>query len=77
MRERVGVQQPEMAVREGRVDLPVLAYSTSGEYGMVKAAAARGWLDQRQAASEILLGIHRAGADLVITYWAKEIATWL
>jgi len=64
------------AVRE-RFDLPVAAYNVSGEYAMVKAAAARGWLDERQAAVESLTAIKRAGADFVVTYWAKELAGWL
>ena len=64
------------AVRE-RFDLPVAAYNVSGEYAMVKAAAARGWLDERQAATESLTAIRRAGADFVVTYWAKELAAWL
>ena len=64
------------AVR-GRFDLPVAAYNVSGEYAMVKAAAARGWLDERQAAIESLTAIRRAGADFVVTYWAKELAGWL
>jgi porphobilinogen synthase len=64
------------AVRE-EFDLPVAAYNVSGEYGMVKAAAARGWLDERQAALESLTAIKRAGADIVISYWTKELATWL
>src|SRR5688572_3740296 len=63
------------AVRE-RFDLPVAAYNVSGEYARVKAAAARGWLDERQAATESLTAIKRAGADFVITYWAKELAGW-
>jgi porphobilinogen synthase len=64
------------AVRE-RFDLPVAAYNVSGEYAMVKAAAARGWMDERQAATESLTVIRRAGADFVVTYWAKELAGWL
>jgi porphobilinogen synthase len=64
------------AARE-RFDLPVAAYNVSGEYAMVKAAAARGWLDERQAAIESLTAISRAGADFVVTYWAKELAGWL
>jgi porphobilinogen synthase len=64
------------AVRE-RFDLPVAAYNVSGEYAMVKAAAASGWLDERQAAVESLTAIKRAGADFVVTYWAKELAGWL
>ncbi len=64
------------AVRE-RFDLPVAAYNVSGEYASVKAAAARGWLDERQAAIESLTAIKRAGADFVVSYWAKELAGWL
>jgi porphobilinogen synthase len=58
-------------------DLPVAAYNVSGEYAMVKAAARHGWLDERQAALESLTAIRRAGADLIVTYWAKEAAQWL
>jgi porphobilinogen synthase len=64
------------AVRE-RFDLPVAAYNVSGEYAMVKAAAMHGWLDEQQAALESLTAIRRAGADLIVTYWAKELAPWL
>jgi porphobilinogen synthase len=64
------------AVRE-EFDLPVAAYNVSGEYAMVKAAAARGWLDERQAALESLTAIKRAGADFVVSYWTKELAGWL
>ena len=64
------------AVRE-RFDLPVGAYNVSGEYAMLKAAGARGWLDERQAALESLVAIKRAGADLVVSYWTKELAGWL
>jgi porphobilinogen synthase len=64
------------AVRE-RFDLPVGAYNVSGEYAMVKAAGANGWLDERQAALESLTSIVRAGADLVVSYWTKELAQWL
>ena len=64
------------AVRE-RFDLPVGAYNVSGEYAMLKAAGARGWLDERQAAVESLTAIVRAGADLVVSYWTKELAGWL
>jgi porphobilinogen synthase len=64
------------AVRE-RFDLPVAAYNVSGEYAIVKAAAARGWLDERQAAIESLTAIKRAGADFVVSYWAKELSGWL
>ncbi|HET7758864.1 MAG TPA: porphobilinogen synthase [Gaiellaceae bacterium] len=64
------------AVRE-RFELPVGAYNVSGEYAMLKAAGARGWLDERQAAVESLTAIFRAGADLVVSYWTKELAGWL
>ena len=64
------------AARE-RFDLPIGAYNVSGEYAMVKAAAARGWLDERQAALESLTAIERAGADVIVSYWAKELAAWL
>jgi porphobilinogen synthase len=64
------------AVRE-RFDLPLAAYNVSGEYAMVKAAAAKGFLDERQAAVESLTAIKRAGADLVVSYWTKELAAWL
>jgi porphobilinogen synthase len=58
-------------------DLPVAAYNVSGEYAMVKAAAAQGLLDERAAVLEALTGIRRAGADIVITYHAKDVARWL
>lgn len=64
------------AVRE-MVDLPVAAYQVSGEYAMLKAAAQRGWLDERRAVIESVMGIKRAGADIIITYYAKEISAWL
>jgi len=60
-----------------RFDLPLAAYNVSGEYSMVKAAAERGWLDERRVALESLASIKRAGADMIITYWAKEAARWL
>ena len=63
-------------VRE-RFDLPLVAYQVSGEYAMLKAAVERGWLDERRAALESLVGIRRAGADVVITYYAKDAARWL
>jgi porphobilinogen synthase len=64
------------AVRE-RFDTPLAAYNVSGEYAMIRAAAAKGWVDERQAAVESLTAIRRAGADLVISYWTKELARWL
>lgn len=63
--------------RERFPDQVLAAYNVSGEYAMVKAAAQRGWLDERRAVLEILTGIHRAGADLIITYHAKDAARWL
>lgn len=60
-----------------RFDLPLAAYSVSGEYSMVKAAAMNGWLDEKAAAMEVLTGIRRAGADLIITYFAEDAARWL
>ena len=61
----------------GRFDLPLAAYNVSGEYAMVHAAARNGWLDGRRAALEVLTSIKRAGADIIITYHAKEAARWL
>jgi porphobilinogen synthase len=58
-------------------ELPLAAYNVSGEYSMIKAAAANGWLDERRAVLETLTGIKRAGADLIITYFAKDAARWL
>jgi len=55
-------------------DLPIAAYHVSGEYAMIKAAAANGWIDEKQVMAETLLSIHRAGADIIITYFAKEMA---
>nr|WP_161982240.1 porphobilinogen synthase [Dictyobacter alpinus] len=58
-------------------DLPVIAYNVSGEYSMVKAAAQNGWIDEQRVVMEILTGIRRAGADMIITYFAPEVAQWL
>jgi porphobilinogen synthase len=66
-----------IAEARAEFDAPLFAYNVSGEYAMVKAAAARGWLDERQAALETLTAIKRAGADAIVTYWAKEAARWL
>jgi porphobilinogen synthase len=57
--------------------VPVAAYNVSGEYAMVKAAAAAGYIDERAAVLEALTGIRRAGADIVITYHAQDVAEWL
>jgi len=64
-------------VRESFPEIPLAAYNVSGEYAMIKAAAANGWLDERAATLETLTAIKRAGADLIITYHAKEAASWL
>jgi len=64
-------------VQERFPELPLAAYNVSGEYAMVKAAAANGWLDERSVVLEVLTGIRRAGADLVVTYHAKDAAAWL
>jgi porphobilinogen synthase len=58
-------------------DVPVAAYNVSGEYAMVKAAAQKGWLDEKRVVLEILTGIQRAGADIILTYHAKDVARWL
>jgi len=63
-------------VRE-RFDVPVGAYNVSGEYSMVKAAARNGWIDEKRVVLEILTGIQRAGADIILTYHAKDAAGWL
>jgi porphobilinogen synthase len=59
-----------------RFRYPVAAYQVSGEYAMVKAAAARGWLDERRVVAETLLAIRRAGADVIVTYFARDVAAW-
>ena len=58
-------------------DLPVAAYNVSGEFAMIKAAAQNGWIDERRVAMEVLTGIRRAGADMIITYFAPDVAGWL
>lgn len=58
-------------------DLPVVAYNVSGEYSMVKAAAQHGWIDEERVVMEMLTGIRRAGADMIITYFAPDVARWL
>jgi porphobilinogen synthase len=60
-----------------RFGVPVAAYNVSGEFAMVKAAAAKGWIDERRVALEILTGIKRAGADMILTYFARDVARWL
>ncbi len=63
-------------VRE-HCDLPIAAYNVSGEFAMIKAAARNGWIDERRIVMEVLTGIRRAGADMIITYFAPDVATWL
>lgn len=58
-------------------DLPLAAYNVSGEYAMIKAAAQNGWIDERRITMEVLTGIRRAGADMIITYFAPDVAGWL
>jgi porphobilinogen synthase len=64
-------------VKQAYPELPLGAYHTSGEFAMIKAAAEKGWVDERRAVLEVLTAIRRAGADFVITYYAKEAASWL
>ena len=66
-----------IAKAKQRFDTPLAAYNVSGEYSMVKAAAANGWIDERSIVMEILTGIKRAGADMIISYHAKDVAKWL
>lgn len=60
-----------------RFEHPLAAYNVSGEYSMIKAAAQMGWLDERRTALEALTAFKRAGADMIITYFAKDAARWL
>lgn len=64
-------------VRERFPGVPLAAYNVSGEYSMIKAAAEKGWLDERACALESLLAVRRAGASITITYWAKQAAAWI
>jgi len=66
-----------IAALRGATHLPIAAYQVSGEYAMLKAASERGWLDEKRAVLESLLGIRRAGADVILTYYARQAATWL
>ena len=66
-----------IAAARAEFNTPIAAYNVSGEYSMVKAAAQRGWIDEQRAVDEALTAIVRAGADIVITYWAPEVATRL
>jgi porphobilinogen synthase len=57
--------------------VPLAAYNVSGEFSLVKAAARQGWIDERAVALEMLTAIHRAGAGIILTYWAKDVCKWL
>jgi porphobilinogen synthase len=59
-----------------RFDCPLAAYNVSGEYSMVKAASQRGWIDEKRTVTEMLTAIKRAGADIIVTYHAKDFARW-
>ena len=66
-----------IALAKANFNVPIVAYNVSGEYSMVKAAALNGWIDEKTVVREILTGIKRAGADLIITYHAKDVKSWL
>ena len=66
-----------IALAKANFNVPIVAYNVSGEYSMVKAAAQNGWIDEKTVTQEILTGIKRAGADLIITYHAKDAKSWL
>ena len=66
-----------ISIAKANFNVPIVAYNVSGEYSMVKAAAANGWIDEKTVIREILTGIKRAGADLIITYFAKDAKSWL
>jgi porphobilinogen synthase len=66
-----------IALAKANFNVPIVAYNVSGEYSMVKAAAEKGWIDEKTLTREILIGIKRAGADLIITYHAKDAKSWL
>ena len=64
-------------VRDTFPGVPLATYNVSGEYSMVKAAAQKGWIDEPAIVCESLTAMHRAGADILLTYWAKDVAQWL
>lgn len=66
-----------VAKARSRFDLPIAAYNVSGEYSMIKAASKNGWLDERRIVLEVLTSIKRAGADIIITYFADVAAEWI
>ena len=64
-------------VRDAFPGVPLAAYNVSGEFSIVKAAAEQGWLDEQEVVTEMLTAVHRAGANIILTYWAKDVARWL
>ena len=66
-----------LALARQRINRPLAAYCVSGEYAMVQCAAAQGFLDYRRTVTELTMGIKRAGADIIITYFAKDLARWM
>lgn len=66
-----------ISLAKANFNVPIVAYNVSGEYSLVKAAAQNGWVDEKAMINEILIGIKRAGADLIITYHAKDLKSWL
>ena len=64
-------------VRDNFPGVPLAVYNVSGEYSLVKAAADRGWIDERATVLEMLTAMRRAGADMIFTYWAVQVARWL
>ena len=66
-----------IALAKANFNVPIVAYNVSGEYSMVKAAAQKGWLDEKRVVLELLTGIQRAGAGIILTYHAKDAARWL
>ena len=66
-----------MKLTKDRFDYPLAAYNVSGEYSMIKAAAKQGWIDEKNATMELVTAIKRAGADIILSYHAKEMAQWL
>jgi porphobilinogen synthase len=66
-----------ISLAKSNFSLPIAAYSVSGEYAMIKAASQNGWIDEKAAVLELLTGIKRAGADIIITYFAKDVGLWL
>ncbi len=64
-------------IKQAHPGVPLAAYQVSGEYAMIKAAAANGWIDEQQVAMESLIAIKRAGADFIISYFAKDLPRWI